>query len=63
VAIIHIADYIVSKESFGLCEKDPNYSLDQALLGISYNDLKHMEKTVQFSDEIFNMLAMPVKRA
>jgi putative nucleotidyltransferase with HDIG domain len=58
VAIIHIADYIVSKESFGPFEKDPNYSLDQdscALLGISDNDLKHMEETVQFTDEIFNM--------
>jgi len=58
VAIIHIADYIVSKESFGPFEKDPNYSLDRdacALLGISDNDLKHMEETVQFTDEIFNI--------
>jgi putative nucleotidyltransferase with HDIG domain len=58
VAIIHIADYIVSKESYGPFEKDPNYSLDQdacALLGISDDDLKHMEGTAQFADEIFNM--------
>jgi len=60
VAIIHIADYIVSKESYGPFEKDPNYSLDRdscALLGISDKDLKQVEETVQFTDEIFNVPA------
>jgi putative nucleotidyltransferase with HDIG domain len=58
VAIIHIADYIVSKDIFSPFEKDPNYSLDQgscAILGISDNDLKDVEETIQFTDEIFNM--------
>lgn len=58
VAIIHIADYIVSKDILSPFEKDPNYSLDQdscAILGISDNDFKDMEGTVKFTDEIFNM--------
>lgn len=58
VAVIHIADYIVTKDILSPFEKDPNYSLDQdsfAILGISDNDLKDIEETVQVTDEIFNM--------
>lgn len=58
VAVIHIADYIVSKDIFSPFEKDPGYSLDHGtreILGISDNDLKDIEVKVQSGDEIFNM--------
>ena len=59
VAIIHIADYLTSKNIISPTEKDPNYPLDPyslKILGISDNDLKDLEESlggVPFDDEIF----------
>jgi putative nucleotidyltransferase with HDIG domain len=61
VAIIHIADYIASKNDFSPIEMDPNNPLDYAsfeILSISDNDLKELETSINnipFSDEIFSM--------
>ncbi len=61
VAIIHIADYVVSKNTFGPIEKNPNYPLNPgsyAILGISDNDLKDIEETIHdnpFADEVFDL--------
>jgi putative nucleotidyltransferase with HDIG domain len=49
LALIHIADYIVAKNSYSPFEKDPNYPLDQSsleILSISDNDLKHLEELI-----------------
>lgn len=61
LAIIHIADYIVAKNSCSPFGKDPNYPLDQSclnILGISDNDLKRIEElicSIPLSDENFDM--------
>jgi HD-like signal output (HDOD) protein len=61
VAIIHIADYIVSKNIFSPIEKDPNYPFDHCshdMLGISDNTLKDMEEEIRhipLSDEIISI--------
>jgi putative nucleotidyltransferase with HDIG domain len=61
VAIIHIADYIVSKNIFSPVEKDPHYPLNRAsyaMLRISDDDLKDIEGAIRnnaFADEIFDM--------
>jgi HD-like signal output (HDOD) protein len=60
VAVIHIADYLTTKNIISPIEKDPNYSLDPysiKILGISENDLKDLEESlggIPFDDEIFN---------
>jgi len=59
VAVIHIADYLTTKNIMSPFEKDPDYPLDLSsleILGISENELKDMEESiggVPFSDEIF----------
>lgn len=59
VAVVHIADYLTSKNIISPIEKDPGYPLDPSsleILGISDNDLKEMEESVggvPFDDEIF----------
>jgi putative nucleotidyltransferase with HDIG domain len=59
VAMIHIADYLTTKNIMSPTEKDPNYPLDPAsleILGISEDHLKDLEESlggVPFSDEIF----------
>jgi putative nucleotidyltransferase with HDIG domain len=59
VAVIHIADYLTTKNIIRPTEKDPNYSLDPyslKVLGISENDLKNLEESlggIPFDDEIF----------
>lgn len=61
LALIHIADYIVTKNNYSPFEKDPNYPLDQSsldILSISDNDLKHIEELichVPLFDENFDM--------
>jgi putative nucleotidyltransferase with HDIG domain len=61
LAIIHIADYIATKNIYSPIKDDPNYSLDHYafdLLSLSDNDLKDMEESIAnipLSDEIFNM--------
>ena len=60
VAIIHIADYIVSKNIISPIEKDTNYPLDPCsidMLGISNDDLKGLAESigdVLSSDKIFS---------
>lgn len=64
VAIIHIADYLVSKNIFSPIERDPNYPLNHgsyAILRISDDDLNDIEEAIRdnpFADEIFNMSHM-----
>jgi len=59
VALIHVADYLTSKNIISPIEKDPNYPLDPSslkILGISDNDLKNLEESlggIPFDDEIF----------
>jgi putative nucleotidyltransferase with HDIG domain len=59
VAVIHIADYVVSQNTFGPIEKNPNYPLNRgsyAMLGISDNDLNDIEGAIRdnpFADEVF----------
>ncbi len=59
VAIIHLSDYITSKNVISPTEKAPNYPLDPAslkILGISEDDFEELEESlggVPFSDEIF----------
>lgn len=61
VAIIHIADYIASKNIFSPLEDDPEYPLDHCayeMLALSDNDLKDIEESISnitFSDETFTM--------
>ena len=61
LALIHIADYIVAKNSYSPFEKDPNYPIDQSslnILSISENDLKRIEELIchiPLSDENFDM--------
>ncbi|MBI4847948.1 MAG: HDOD domain-containing protein [Nitrospirae bacterium] len=59
IAVIHIADYITTRNILSPTEKDPNYPLDFSaldILGIAENDLKDMEESiggVPFDDEVF----------
>lgn len=58
VAIIHIADYCVSRYIISPFEKDMNYPFDHAsldILGITANDLQDVEESIgglPFSDEM-----------
>jgi putative nucleotidyltransferase with HDIG domain len=60
VALMHIADYITTKNVFNITETDPDYPLDMStfdILGISENDFNEIETTINkemLSDEIFN---------
>lgn len=58
-AVIHIADYIVSRNVLGPVKKDANYPFDHNaidILGFSDNTLSDLEESIDgipFSDEIF----------
>ncbi|RJQ16098.1 MAG: HDOD domain-containing protein [Nitrospiraceae bacterium] len=60
VAVIHIADYITTRDIFSPTKRDPNYPFDPAsleVLGISENDLKEIEAKIageNLSKEIFD---------
>jgi putative nucleotidyltransferase with HDIG domain len=55
IAVIHIADYIVSRGSFSVTKTNPNYPLDLSsfgILGISENNLIEMEGKIS-AGEVF----------